>query len=100
MIRRPRCGLVDYELNRFPRPHLLGNRRRRRYVLQGQKWAKTYLTYKYVNRKERIYFLKMIQLVKRVIVTNVKSIGFNRENDEEFEKRHGHFFRKICCDVN
>ena len=45
LIRRPRCGLADYEPNRLPRPHLIGNRRRR-YVLQGQKWAKTYLTYK------------------------------------------------------
>ena len=50
MIRRPRCGLADYEPNRLPRGHQLGNRRRRRYVLQGQKWAKTYLTYKYVRR--------------------------------------------------
>jgi len=48
LIRRPRCGLADYEPNRFPRPHLIGNRRRR-YVLQGQKWAKTYLTYKIMN---------------------------------------------------
>jgi hypothetical protein len=46
LIRRPRCGLADYEPNRLPRPHMYGNRRRRRYVLQGQKWAKTYLTYK------------------------------------------------------
>lgn len=46
LIRRPRCGLADYEPNRLPRPHIYGNRRRRRYVLQGQKWAKTYLTYK------------------------------------------------------
>ncbi|CAF0993511.1 unnamed protein product [Rotaria magnacalcarata] len=46
LIRRPRCGLADYEPHRLPRPHIYGNRRRRRYVLQGQKWAKTYLTYK------------------------------------------------------
>ena len=46
LIRRPRCGLADYDPNRLPRPHIYGNRRRRRYVLQGQKWAKTYLTYK------------------------------------------------------
>ncbi|CAF0728845.1 unnamed protein product [Adineta steineri] len=47
LIRRPRCGLADNDPNRVPRPHMYGNRRRRRrYVLQGQKWAKTYLTYK------------------------------------------------------
>ncbi len=46
LIRRPRCGLADHDPNRLPRPHMFGNRRRRRYVLQGQKWAKTYLTYK------------------------------------------------------
>ena len=49
LIRRPRCGLADHEPNRVPRPHIYGNRRRRRYVLQGQKWAKTYLTYKWVR---------------------------------------------------
>ncbi|CAF1646201.1 unnamed protein product [Adineta ricciae] len=46
LIRRPRCGLADQDSNRLPRPHTYGNRRHRRYVLQGQKWAKTYLTYK------------------------------------------------------
>lgn len=46
LIRRPRCGLADFDPNRLPRPHSIGNRRKRRYVLQGQKWSKTYLTYK------------------------------------------------------
>lgn len=49
VIRRPRCGLADYDPNRLPRPHVYGKYRHRRYVLQGQKWAKTYLTYKIMN---------------------------------------------------
>ncbi|CAF1069560.1 unnamed protein product, partial [Didymodactylos carnosus] len=44
LIRRPRCGLPDFDNRHIQRPQSFGNRKKR-YVLQGQKWAKTYLTY-------------------------------------------------------
>ncbi|CAF0913210.1 unnamed protein product [Didymodactylos carnosus] len=48
LIRRPRCGLPDFDNRHIQRPQSFGNRKKR-YVLQGQKWAKTYLTYKITN---------------------------------------------------
>jgi hypothetical protein len=46
LLAMKRCGMADGQQQ-------TGNRRRRRYVLQGPKWSTTNLTYRYVRKRDR-----------------------------------------------